>query len=68
MNPFYQAMNRPNLMQRFQQFMGQMQGKDPNAIIRDMMQSGQITQEQYNQAHQQAQQIANLFQSSGFSK
>lgn len=68
MNPFYQAMNRPNLMQRFQQFMGQMQGKDPNAIIRDMMQSGQITQEQYNQAHQQAQQIANPFQSSGFSK
>ena len=66
MNPFFQAMGgnrQPNMMQRFQQFMGQMQGKDPNAIIQEMMQSGKITQEQYNQARQQAQQIANAFQS-----
>lgn len=66
MNPFFQAMGpnrQPNMMQRFQQFMGQMQGKDPNAIIQEMMQSGKITQEQYNQARQQAQQIANTFRS-----
>lgn len=70
MNPFYQAMNRQpmNFWQRFQQFVGQFQGQDPNAIIQDAMKSGRITQEQYNQAHQQAQQIANLFQSSRFSK
>ena len=66
MNPFYQAMGqkRPmNFWQRFQQFRGEMQGKDPNALIQEMMQSGKITQEQYNQARQQAQQIANTLQS-----
>lgn len=66
MNPFFQAMGgnrQPNMMQQFQQFMSQMRGKDPNAIIQEMMQSGKITQDQYNQARQQAQQIANAFQS-----
>lgn len=64
MNPFFQAMGRnQNMMQRFQQFMSQMQGKDPNAIIQEMMQSGRITQEQYNQARNQAQQLANMFHS-----
>ena len=66
MNPFYQAMQpkQPtNFWQRFQQFRSEMQGKDPNALIQEMMQSGRITQEQYNQARQQAQQIANTFQS-----
>ena len=37
--------------------MNQMKGKDPNAVIQDMMQSGKITQDQYNQARQQAQQM-----------
>lgn len=71
MNPFFQAMGgnrQPNMMQRFQQFMNQMRGKDPNALIQEMVQSGKITQDQYNQARQQAQQIANTFQSMpGFS-
>ena len=58
MNPFFGVMGggRPNMMQQFQQFMNQMKGKDPNAVIQDMMQSGKITQDQYNQARQQAQQ------------
>lgn len=66
MNPFYQAMQpkQPmNFWQRFQQFLSEMQGKDPNAIIQEKMRSGEISQEQYNQARQQAQQIANTFQS-----
>lgn len=65
MNPFYQAMHKQpvNFWQRFQQFRNEMQGEDPNALIQDMMQSGRITQEQYEQARQQAQQIANTFQS-----
>ena len=60
MNPFFNAMGgnkQPNMMQQFQQFMNQMKGKDPNAVIQDMMQSGKITQDQYNQARQQAQQM-----------
>lgn len=46
MNPFFNAMGgnkQPNMMQQFQQFMNQMKGKDPNAVIQDMMQSGKIT-------------------------
>ena len=44
MNPFYQAMQpkQPmNFWQRFQQFRSEMQGKDPNALIQEMMQSGE---------------------------
>ena len=63
MNPFYQAMNpRPNMMQQFQQFMSQMQGKDPNQIIQQMVSSGRISQAQLDQAQRQAQQTASLFE------
>ena len=50
------------MMQQFQQFMNQMKGKDPNAVIQDMMQSGKIPQDQYNQARQQAQQMQGMFE------
>lgn len=65
MNPFFNAMGgnkQPNMMQQFQRFMNQMKGKDPNAVIQDMMQSGKITQDQYNQARQQAQQMQGMFE------
>jgi hypothetical protein len=65
MNPFFNAMGgnkQTNMMQQFQQFMNQMKGKDPNAVIQDMMQSGKITQDQYNQARQQAQQMQGMFE------
>lgn len=65
MNPFFNAMGgnkQPNMMRQFQQFMNQMKGKDPNAVIQDMMQSGKITQDQYNQARQQAQQMQGMFE------
>ena len=70
MNPFYQAMNpRPNMMQQFQQFMSQMQGKDPKAMLNDLVSSGRVSQEQLNAVQQQAQQLANVFQSMpGFAK
>lgn len=64
-NPFFGVMGgnkQPNMMQQFQQFMNQMKGKDPNAVIQDMMQSGKITQDQYNQARQQAQQMQGMFE------
>ena len=63
-NPFFGVMGgggRPNMMQQFQQFMQQMQGKDPNAIINEMVQSGQLSQEQLNQAQQKAQQMQGMF-------
>ena len=66
MNPFYQAMGgnrQPNMMQQFQQFMNQMRGKDPNAMIQELVSSGRVSQQQLDQAQKQAQQIANTFQS-----
>lgn len=63
-NPFFSVMGgggRPNMMQQFQSFMQQMQGKDPNAIINEMVQSGRLSQEQLNQAQQQAQQMQGMF-------
>ena len=62
MNPMFNALggNSP-MLQRFQRFMSQMQGKDPNAIINEMVQSGKISQAQLNQAQQQAQQMQQMF-------
>lgn len=64
-NPFFGIMGgggRPNMMHQFQQFMSQMQGKDPNVIINEMVQSGRISQQQLNQAQQQAQQMRGMFE------
>jgi hypothetical protein len=63
-NPFFGIMGgggHPNMMQQFQRFMVQMQGKDPNAIINEMVQSGRISQDQLNQAQQKAQQMQGMF-------
>ena len=66
MNPFFQAMGgnrQSNMMQQFQQFMNRMRGKDPNAMIQELVSSGRVSQQQLDQAQKQAQQIANTFQS-----
>ncbi len=64
-NPLFQALggntqNSP-LLQQFQQFMNQMQGKNPHEEINKLLQSGQISQHQLNQAQQQAAQLAQFF-------
>lgn len=46
-----------NLVQNFQQFKSQFKG-DPQAQVQQMLNSGQISQEQYNNAVQ----MANAFQ------
>ena len=64
MNPFFGVMGgggRPNMMQQFQQCMQQLKGKDPNAIINEMVSSGKISQEQLNHVQQQAQQMSGMF-------
>ena len=66
MNPLFQAMGgnrQPNMIQQFQQFMNQMRGKVPNAMIQELVSSGRVSQQQLDQAQKQAQQIANTFQS-----
>lgn len=52
------AMTNP-LMQRFQQFRQMFRG-DPNQQIRQIMNSGKVNQQQYNQAVQMAQQLKQM--------
>lgn len=64
-NPFFNAMGgsqQQPMMRQFQQFMTQMQGKDPNALIDELVRSGRITQDQLNQAQQQARKMQGMFE------
>ena len=63
MNPFYQVMGpKPNMMQQFQSFMQQMRGKDPNAMIQELVSSGRVSQQQLDTAQKQAQQMQGMFE------
>ena len=50
------------MMQQFQQFMNQMKGKDPNAMINELVSSGKLTQSQLDAAQKQAQQMRGMFE------
>lgn len=64
-NPFFSAMGGANssqgspmnMMQAFQKFMQQNQGKNPNEMIQQMLSSGKLNQQQLNQAQQMAKQM-----------
>lgn len=61
MNPLYQTMNNnmPPILQQFQQFKNNFKG-DPQQTIQQLLNSGRITQQQYNQAVQTAQQLSRM--------
>lgn len=61
-NPLFQALGgqQPNMMGDFQRFMQQMQGINPWQEINRLLQSGQISQQQLNQAQQMAQQMQGM--------
>lgn len=54
-NPFMQN----NLFQKFQQFQQQFQG-NADEKIKELVNSGKISQQQYNQAMQMAQQLQKM--------
>lgn len=54
--------SQSNMMQQFQQFMNQMKGKDPNAMINELVSSGKLTQSQLDAAQKQAQQMRGMFE------
>lgn len=62
-NPLFQALGggQNNMMAEFQQFMSQMRGANPYQEINRLLQSGQITQQQLNEAQRQAQQFMGMF-------
>ncbi len=63
MNPLYNDMNQGtqnNLIQRFQQFRQNFRG-DPQQQVQQLLNSGKVSQAQYNQAVQIAQQFQRMF-------
>lgn len=61
-NPLFRELNQNTngLEQQFSKFMDQMQGENPNQLINQMLQSGQINQQQLNIAQQRAQQLSGI--------
>ena len=62
MNPLYNEMqsNNGNMLQRFQQFRQNFKG-DPQQQVQQLLNSGKVSQQQYNQAVQIAQQFQRMF-------
>lgn len=62
-NPLFQMMNpqagNNNILQRFQQFRQMFQG-DPRQQVQQLLNSGKVSQSQYNQAVQMAQQMQKM--------
>ena len=57
MNNLYKQLNpMANMMEQFEKFRQTFQG-DPKAQVQQMLNSGQITQEQFNKASQMANQM-----------
>lgn len=52
-----QQNNSANTLQQFQQFKQQMTGKDPKAMVEELLRSGKMTQAQFQQLSQQAKQL-----------
>lgn len=65
MNPLYQQMNNApmngmnNIIQRFQQFQQMFKG-DPRQQVQNLLNSGKVSQSQYNQAVQMANQLQRM--------
>lgn len=70
-NPMLQALSQPRnqqmpnnpmqMMQKFAEFKRQMQGKNPQAIVQQLLASGQMSQQQFDSLKQQAQALQSLF-------
>lgn len=63
-NPLYSKLNgnqQDNMMQQFQRFMNQMQGKNPNEMIEQIVASGQLSQQQLDSIQQQAKNMEQQF-------
>lgn len=63
MNPLYQQMGQQmpmgNIMQRFQQFQQMFKG-DPRQQVQQLLNSGKVSQSDYNRAVQMAQQFQRM--------
>lgn len=66
-NPIFNAlggsmpMGNNNMLAQFNNFVKQMQGKNPHEEINRLLQSGVINQQQLNEAQQMARQFQSMF-------
>lgn len=60
-NPLYNGMNQPqnNILQQFQKFQSMFKG-DAKQQVQQLLNSGKVSQQQYNNAVQMANQFARL--------
>lgn len=64
-NPLFKSMNgggqNGGFLQQFPRFMKQMRGKNPQAILNELVSSGRINQQQLDAVQKQAQQMSGMF-------
>lgn len=70
MNPILEQLNRTQttvsrnnpieMLKQFNEFKKTMQGKDPQKIVMDLLNSGRMSQQQFELLKQQAQQLQNF--------
>lgn len=60
MNPLYSQMNQNPVMQRFQQFQKMFKG-NPQEQVQQLLNSGRISQADFNKAVQMAQEFQRIF-------
>lgn len=66
MNSLYNALQpqqNGNMLTQFFNFMQQARGQNPQQIINSMLSSGKLTQEQYQQVQERANQLGSQFES-----
>lgn len=59
MNPLLNNQNQ-SLMSKFTEFQKSMQGRNPEQMIKEMLNSGQISQAEYQQAVEKAKELSQL--------
>lgn len=59
MNPLYQQMGSDNIVTRFQKFRQSFSG-DPQKKVQELLNSGKVSQDDYNKAVQQAKQLQSI--------
>ena len=59
MNPLYGQMTQGGILQRFQQFQRMFKG-NPQEQVQQLLNSGKVSQAQYNQAVQMANQLSKM--------
>ena len=59
-NPQPQMNNPMQMIQQFAEFKRQMEGKNPRAIVEDLLKSGKMSAEQFDNLKRQAQALQNI--------